>query len=501
MPRSRKGDTDPLALAAVVFLLTSACAPLPGKQEHSVNGQTVDYSKWQDIHLDSLADISIEALRKRNYDSSLEVVQVLGQADSNQPYHRKFSTDGTQPYPSYVLAYSSDGNRIYSRLDIPATAPPASGYPIVIFVHGWVGIDAAADYDFSYSIDSSSATVIDKFVDAGYLVLSPALRGHGTVNEVPAGGIEFLQAWDNASYISPMFYAIDVLNLMESIDDLETLDWKDSGPTNQPAITINKTQLHIMGHSQGADAALAVLAVSGEGSSIKNPASSGSLWSGCFGPRFEQASIYGPMSTTLQAFMSGDDSWTGSAIGKDGVVNPNFIFAWPADWIGTVDTDSAEWTWQAQAWSTATVEQALQDKFSDMYAAVNRGTADINEAGFSIREDASGKAVVHHNVGLERAMQKIGGFAYAEFLTEPLLLHHSDQDYYSIPAWNSDLAERINRAGGKSWNFTYKGNNHSLGVSKYDWFTQGTVTSGLNTMVERDKALIEGRDPKSISFP
>ena len=498
MSKPLKYNIKSLALAAITCLFVAACSNNP---DQLVNSPKIDYSKWQDVQLDSLDDVSIEALRSRRYGSHLEVAQVLAGANDKSPYQLKFSEDGTKPYATYVLAYSSDGNRLYSRVDIPATPPPASGYPIVVYVHGWVGIDAAPGYNFSYSTDSSSAEVIDQFVDAGYLVLSPALRGHGTVNNVPADGIEFLQAWDNASYISPMFYAIDVLNLMESIDDLEQLEWNVPGLTNQPAISINKKQLHVMGHSQGADAALAVLAISGEGSNITNTASSGSLWSGCFGTRFEQASMYGPMSTTLEAFMSGDGSWTGSATGKDGSVNPNFIFAWPSDWIGTVDTGSKEWTWQAQSWSTDSVKQAFQNKYSEMYDAVNRGVVDISDADFSISEDAAGKAMVHHDPAIALAMNKIGGSAYTEFLTEPLLLHHSDQDYYSIPRWNADLASRINQAGGQSWDFTYKGNTHSLGVSQHAWFNRGDVTAGLNIMVERDKLLIEGGDPESISFP
>jgi pimeloyl-ACP methyl ester carboxylesterase len=499
MRKSTKSTTKLLFIATNICCLLWACAPPPDTQDLQISHQKPDYQKWQDVHLDSLDDMSIDALRQRNYGSSLEVVHQLGQSAEDQAYHRHFSADGTQPYSSYVLAYSSDGNRIYSRLDVPATPAPAGGYPIVIFVHGWVGIDAAPGYNFSYAPDSSSAEVIDTFVDAGYLVVSPALRGHGTVNDVPAQGIEFLQAWDNASYISPMFYAIDVLNLMEGIDDLETIDWKGSGLSTQ--VLINKQKTHVLGHSQGADAALAVLAISGEGSSIQNPASSGSLWSGCFGPRFEQASIYGPMSTTLEAFMSGDGSWTGTATGKNGVVNPNFVFAWPSDWIGTLNTTSPEWTWQAQTWSIDSVNQALDDKFTEMYDALNRGVADLNDVSFSISKDTTVKAEVTHDKRVKLAMQKIGGFAYPEYLTEPLLLHHSDQDYYSIPRWNSDLAERINEAGGQSWDFTYKGNTHALGVSKYDWFTQGNVTAGLSTMIERDMKLIEGGDPSSIIFP
>ena len=499
MSKSLKSTSNSLLATASILYLLSACSPHPITQTQQGSSQNVDYQKWQDVHLDSLADMSIEALRQRTYASNLEVVHQLGQSADDQAYHRQFSADGTSPYSSYVLAYSSDGNRVYSRIDIPATPPPASGYPIVVFVHGWVGIDAAPDYNFSYTPDSSSAKVIDEFVDAGYLVLSPALRGHGTVNNLPAQGIEFLQAWDNASYISPMFYAIDVLNLMEGIDDLETIDWNSSGLSTQ--VLINKEKLHVIGHSQGADAALAVLAISGEGSSIQNTASSGSLWSGCFGPRFEQASIYGPMSTTLEAFMSGDGSWTGTAVGENGAVNPNFVFGWPPDWIGTVDTRSTEWTWQAQNWPIESVAQALEIKFSDMYDALNRGIADINGARFSITEDIAVKAEVTHDAEVELAMLKIGGFAYHEYLTEPLLLHHSDQDYYSPPDWNSDLSGRINQAGGQSWDFTYKGNTHSLGVSQHAWFSEPNVTAGLTIMVARDAALIEGTDPQSISYP
>lgn len=428
-------------------------------------------------HLASLSDVSIEALRSRSYHSVISLESM--------------------PQPSSFLAsYDSDGNRIYTRIDVPDSAPPAAGYPVLIFVHGWIGRDAAPGYDFSYGAESLSNRVIEDYRDAGFLVLSPALRGHGEVNGVAAEGIEFLEAWDNGSYISPMFYAIDVLNLLEGLETLESADWSGWGLDH--GVRFDAGRINISGHSQGGDAALTALAVSGEGSSIKNTLAAGSIWSGCFGPRFEQAGIYGPMATTLEAFMSGDGSWTGTAVAADGSVNPNFVFGYPSDWIGTVDTRSPEWTWQAETWATPTVADALRRKFTEMYDAVNRQVEDIPDARFEITEDENGKAIVNHDPRISEAMRHIGAFDYDQYLSETVYFHHSDRDYYSIPRWNSDLATRINRAGGKAADFIYPGTNHSLRVSEYDWFSEGKVIDGLEQMIERDQALFLGQNTPAV---
>jgi dienelactone hydrolase len=435
------------------------------------------WTRWADIELDSLADLSIPALRSRPYGSTIQPEAEIEQTSGN---------------PAFIGSYDSDGNRIFTRIDIPASPPPDEGYPVVIFVHGWVGREAAPSYSFSYPEDSVYRRIVERYVRDGFLVLSPALRGHGSVNGVAAEGIEFLDAWDNGSYLSPMFYAIDVLNLLEGIVSLEQVDWQEWGLQNKVVIDLGR--ISISGHSQGGDSALTALAVSGEGSTIRNALASGSIFSGCYGPRFEQAGIYGPMASTLEAFMSGDGSWTGSATGRNGEVNPNFVFAWPSDWIGTMDTTSDEWTWQADTWSTPTVAEALNNKYTEMYQAVNRQVADITDARFEIGVDDTGKAGVVHDPRIMQAMQQIGGYGFEEFLTEPLHFHHSDRDYYSIPRWNSELAARINAAGGRARDFTYSGNTHSLLVSKHGWSSQGEVVEGLGYMIERDLALFSGAD-------
>jgi dienelactone hydrolase len=449
------------------------------------------YQKWADPNLDTLADLSIEALRNRSYGSVIKLESRLDSANDETGYQQFFSADGSPTYNTYMASYQSDGNRVYSRMDIPASPPPQDGYPVLVLVHGWVGLKDAPVFDFGYKSDSLYSRYIDAFVDAGYLVLTPGWRGHGTVNGIQAEGSEFMETWDNGSYISPIFYAVDILNLIEGIQSIENIDWTNRGTQTTETPRVNQRKIHVSGHSQGGDSALTVMAVSGENSSLKNAVYSGSLWSGCFGTRFAQAGIYGPMASTLEAFMSGDGSWTGSAMGQNGSINPNFVFAWPPDWIGTLDTNSADWGWQTDNWNLNTVAESLEKKFSEMYNAVNEHVENIDDASFKMEQDNTGKATVRHDPRIIEAMHKISAFNYEQYLTEPLLFHHSDQDYYSIPEWNADLSARINNSGGNSHDFTYPGNTHSLLISKHEWFSKKGTKEGFATMVLRDLNLLE----------
>lgn len=485
------------------FVLIGLVACETKKPENSGTPQedTSYFDKWADPQLDTLADISIEALRSRPYGSVVTIESRLYSSHDESGYSHFFAADGSPPYNTYMTSYQSDGKRVYSRMDMPSSPPPQDGYPVLILVHGWVGLQDAPAFDFGYQVDSLYSRYINAFVDAGYLVLTPGWRGHGIVNDIPAEGSEFMETWDNGSYISPLFYAIDVLNLIEGIQSIENMDWVNWGIEGNEAPRVNHRKIHLTGHSQGGDSALTVMSVSGENSTLKNTVSSASLWSGCIGTRFAQADIYGPMATTLEAFMSGDGTWTGGATGRDGSINPNFVFAWPPDWIGTLDTHSADWSWQADNWKLKTVAEALQIKFSEMYNAINENVENINDASFEIALDNTGKAIVRHDPRIAEAMRRISAYNYEQYLTEPLLFHHSDQDYYSIPEWNSELSARINANGGNSHDFTYPGNTHSLLISKYAWFSRKGTREGFKSMISHDLSMFETGDTKHTQNP
>lgn len=448
------------ALAALALL---AAGPLRA-------AAPAEFERWAQPRIASLRDLSVEALRARRYGAELRIVR---QVDAGR----------------YLAEYRSDGLRVYTRIDLPASPMPPAGYPAVLFLHGWVGNDAAAAFDFGIGADGLYARVIDAFVAAGFAVLYPGWRGYGTVDGRPADGADFLAAWHNASYLAPTFFAIDVLNLLDGLDSLERVDWRDWRTGSAQPVRIDPQRIHIAGHSQGGDVVLTVLAVAGEGSGVRTPIASGSIWAGCFASRFEQLETYGPMESTLEAFLSGDGTWNGTATSADGAVNPDFVFGWPPDWIVTTDRGSPQWTWQRERWSVPTVAEALSRKYAEMYAALNRNVADLGRAGFAIRRDANGRILVEHDPRVADAMARIGGYGYPQYLREPLALHFSDRDFYSPPQWNAALSRSIVAAGGRSTAFLYPGNTHALDRSRQPWFSGPDVQPGFPLMLERDIAL------------
>ena len=422
----------------------------------AAGGCTLDMP--ESVSIPSLGEMSTEALRKRQFGSTIHIEE----------------TSNLSSNESWLASYDSNGLRLYVRVDVPATRAPVEGYPVVVFLHGWAGIQRAPTYDFYYREHNDYAEMVDAYVEAGFAVFVPGWRGHGTVNDIPADGIEFMSAYDNGSYLSPVFYAIDVLNL---IDGLQTFQ----------KAPLDLGNINLSSHSQGGDVALIALAVSGEGSNLRNPIHAASIWAGTFPSRFTQVHTYHAMESSVEAFMSGNGAWTGTATASDGTVNPNFVFGYPSDWIETMDR--TEWTWQNDNWSTPTVAKAMANKFGQMYATVNNYVDDIDGAAFELEVLDDGGFRVIHDPRVESAMAEIGGFDFEEYLTEPLVLQHSDRDFYTLPAWNADLCERINSSGRSCFDFEYAENTHALRVSTREWFSSKDAVAGFHTALQRDIAV------------
>ena len=126
-----------------------------------------------------------------------------------------------------------------------------------------------------------------------------------------------------------------------------------------------------------------------------------------------------------------------------------------------------------------------------MYDALNAGVKDITSARFQIARNTQGKVVVKHDPRVVAALARIDAFSQPQFLKEPVLLHHSDRDYYSLPAWNERLCQRINETGGDCASFIYAQNTHLLGVSEHRWFSDASAVPGFDQAMARDIALFE----------
>ncbi|MCF7940836.1 MAG: alpha/beta hydrolase [Spirochaetia bacterium] len=476
-------------VVCLVMCLSIAMAVFAQGEQEVLTGDLVDYEKWEDTQLESLDDVSIDALRSRAYGSRFKIVDVLGVEGGENEYQSFYMQDGTPSYGTYMVAYDSDGNRVYARVDVPAGEVPEAGYPVVVFAHGWVGYEGAPDYTLNYYADAYYGDIIDSYVDAGFMVVTPGFRGHTTVNGIPAEGLEFMAAFDNGSYVSPLFYAIDILNAVEGLDSLQDIAWEDWSPKG--AITADLDDVHISGHSQGGDAVLTALAISGEGSRLQTTFKTGSIWSGCFPDRITQVETYGPMGESAEAFKAGTQQafeWNGTAVGSDGSINPNFIFAWAPDWIGSIDPE--QWSWQTDYFGKS-VETMLRKKYDQMYDTYTTYVDDIEGVSYTLQVADDGAVSVINDPEIVAFTAAMSAVNYPEYLQdETIILHHSDQDYYALPSWNADLAQSIRALGGDCTDHTYEENNHSLKLSSYEWFdVNGDAVAGRDTALARDIAL------------
>lgn len=456
----------PSVLLSVLFLaLQGGCVSLTDNADDA-------YSAL--LSLGSLDELSINALRSRPYRTEIRDAGVR-----HCPSVGQFAE-------SRIMAYRSDGLQVYARIDVPTSPAPADGYPVLLFAHGWVGQEAAPEYEFACNEGSVYGPLIRAYLEAGYITVVPGFRGHGTVDGQTAEGAEWLATFDNGSYLSPVFYTIDVLNLLSGIHRIP------SGTTVGEALPVNREEVFLAGHSQGGDVVLMALAAMGEDAPSGLQVGGASVWAGTFIDRFTQLETYAPMETAAMAFLSGDGTWTGTALGASGAINPEFVFGHPPDWIGSPHPD--QWDWQLDVWNLESVETALGGKLDEMYTTVNERVGDISGASFQIKRTASGALIVEHDGRLAEAYLRIGGSRFPQFLTEPLNLHTSDRDFYSFPDWNEELCGSVNAALGDCESFIYPGNTHSLHLSDQPWFSPPGSQPGFDLMIERDLRRFSGSE-------
>lgn len=176
------------------------------RQMVKMTGQPVTVSqKQQQNNEDPLA---ISTMRKKAYPGSeLTIEQTL--------------VNGTN-YRQYIASYTSEGLKIYGLLTVPIGISPASGWPVIIFNHGYIP-------PATYKTTERYVAYVDAFARNGYIVFKPDYRGNGNSEGTPEG-----------AYYSPA-YATDVLNALSSIKR-----YKEADPTN----------VGMWGHSMGGNITL-----------------------------------------------------------------------------------------------------------------------------------------------------------------------------------------------------------------------------------------------------
>jgi uncharacterized protein len=152
--------------------------------------------------------LAIITMRQKSYPGSAITIEQTLSSGSN--YHR------------YVVSYLSDGLKIYGLLTVPMGQKPTSGWPVILFNHGYIS-------PISYSTVSSYSVMVDPLAAVGYIVFKPDYRGNGNSQGTPT-----------QPYITPD-YITDSMNALSSIKN-----YKDANPQ----------KIGVFGHSMGGNISL-----------------------------------------------------------------------------------------------------------------------------------------------------------------------------------------------------------------------------------------------------
>lgn len=166
-------------IIAGIYFYTASDTSLP---KHQQQGKT---------SVKNLHPLSIAYMRAQTYSGSdIEIEQTL---PSGSNYNR------------YLTSYTSDGLKIYALLTVPQGKKPKSGWPVIIFNHGYIP-------PAEYRTTERYIAYTDAFSANGYIVFRPDYRGHGNSEGNPEG-----------AYYAPA-YTIDVLNAVSSLKKHKDVD-------------------------------------------------------------------------------------------------------------------------------------------------------------------------------------------------------------------------------------------------------------------------------------
>jgi dipeptidyl aminopeptidase/acylaminoacyl peptidase len=218
-----------------------------------------------------LNPLAIDAMRQRDYPGSDLVIEQTLPAGSN--------------YQRYIASYRSDGLKINGLLTVPTGKKPASGWPVIIFNHGYIP-------PAQYRTTERYVAYVDAFARAGYIVFKSDYRGHGSSEGQPS-----------SAYGTPG-YTVDVLNAVTTLQRYPNAD---------------PNRIGMWGHSMGGNLTLRALVID---------------------PRIKVAVIWAGVTATYQDILFNWHPPPGSG------PPPSSRGSWRQDWLskyGTPEADPGFW--------------------------------------------------------------------------------------------------------------------------------------------------------------
>lgn len=220
-----------VGIFSIILLLVISIVVSRRFQGNSSKQKLLNSTDKQNLHedeggLEEIPDpLSIESLRTGSYPGSDIVIEQTLDPGSN--------------YTRFIASYKSEQLKIYALLTVPDGETPKSGWPVIIFNHGYIP-------PAEYQITERYVAYTDAFSRNGYIVFKSDYRGHGNSEGLASGGYG-----SNA-------YTIDILNAIASIKKYPGVD---------------QNRIGMWGHSMGGFITLRSMIVSKD---IK----AGAIWAG-----------------------------------------------------------------------------------------------------------------------------------------------------------------------------------------------------------------------------